>query len=124
MSADLIGALVLLVILLAGAYWYLYMRCPLTLPSGAAKLADAGSGYCGVADYQPNAGSNAGDAAGNVASAAACAKICDGRAGCTGYKYWGEKKMCFPLKTPDAATTSAALAAAQGWDFGYKIAAQ
>lgn len=110
------GVLVLLVLCVAGWYWYTYIRSPLTMPKGATAMSAPGDGYVGIDGWQPNAGSNAGPATG-AANPAACAKVCDSRSGCTGYKF--HNGGCFPLQIT-MAEYNGNLAKADGWSAAIK----
>lgn len=121
MSGTVIAVLVLLVVLLVAGYWYKYMRCQVVLPPGAAALASPGSGYCGVADWQPNTGSNAGDAVQNIKTAAACAAVCDGRPACNSYKWFTGNNSCFPLNISSIDDYNTKLSKVTNWNSATKL---
>lgn len=116
MTEELTLALVIVLVCVAGAYWYTYVRVPFTMPPGSAPLSNPGSGYVGLAGWQPNAGSGAGAALG-ASSAAACATACDSRPGCTGYKY--NNGSCYPLQI-SLAEYGGNLTKVDGWSSAIK----
>lgn len=116
-SSDMIMS-VLIVLIAVGAFLYMKSTaCKIVLPAGAQLHTAPGEGYCGVSGYQPNGPANAGDATGTP-TPDACAAVCNGRPGCTGYKWWNGS--CFPF-TATASQFNSGLAAADGWMSAIKL---